>query len=246
MNAMMNLTQKLSRILGIFAVLLVTSTAHAENPTPGSQSLDTSSTTGSWVYASLNKRYELTEQDVLLVITWHEAGFGEYADLMGIAKVLRGVVRRTKCRDLVCAGRIYSPRATGRLRALTIRDAISRQLRSTCERPKDYVGKFDTDACLRTAEVAKNVVEGKADLACDPDHWGGAVDFPRAIRGTLIPVDCGPSRNMFFRYPTARERGSIRSTLARTYGSASTYSFGQYAVSLRRLGLLPRRFFRVR
>lgn len=57
------------------------------------------------------------------------------------------------------------------------------------------------DRWLALLEVADRVVAGELAASCSPEAWGGAVDRARARRLRLVEIDCGETRNAFYRFP---------------------------------------------
>lgn len=58
--------------------------------------------------------------------------------------------------------------------------------------------------------LAHSVLEGPAELPCEPDTWGGVVDRERARRLRYMRIECGPTVNDFYRNPTNWRSGSHR------------------------------------
>lgn len=60
---------------------------------------------------------------------------------------------------------------------------------------------------LAVYETAGRVVRGDLEHRCTetPRHWGGPMDAARAARMGLVRIDCGDTRNDFYRLPRREE-----------------------------------------
>lgn len=148
-----------------------------------------------------------SDSDALLLarVCVHEAGFDSTEDCSAIAVVLRRLAERQNA-PFARAAFAYSGRA---LRGLTRRSYVA-QLDATGARPRGWSRGLDWEGDYRARWLellayCERVLRGeeRSDCAEPPDDWGGRMDRERAQRLGLVEVDCGETRNDFYRRPSS-------------------------------------------
>jgi hypothetical protein len=134
-----------------------------------------------------------------------EAGWEPGADCPAIHAVLayRAQVRRS---TWLSAARAYSPGHVGRRKAP--RRPWVAMLRPSGAEPAGWPQALPwaryRPRWQAVLELARRVVAGEVQAPCEPHHWGGPMDDWRAHRQGLERVECGATRNHFWRVPNRR------------------------------------------
>ena len=159
---------------------------------------------------------EVSRMEHLLLtrICVSEDGFDDVDDdCAAIHEVLRSVARRHGL-SLASAMRAYSSRATGALPPRTARQTWVASLSLDCREPHGWsalnamrrgAGQRAVSwsraraPCLRRVEHTHELLR-TGRIVCDepPDHWGGRMDRPRALRAGWREVECGETDNEFW------------------------------------------------
>lgn len=135
-----------------------------------------------------------------------ESGFDSPDDHRAILEVLRAVGRQMGGASVAEAARRYSRRATGVLPPLNLRQAWIAELDLEGREPSFWPPQGPPWAAYRgrwlaLVERSRRLLRERGGPSCGAHHWGDARDAERARRYRWIEVDCGATKNYFFRVP---------------------------------------------
>lgn len=154
-------------------------------------------------------------RDVLQLsrIAVSESGFDSEDDHRAILEVLRDVARRMGGVPVSMAAERYSSRVTGAMPPLNLRQAWIAELDLEGSEPSFWPPNGPPWAAYRAKWLAvvsrsRRLLVERGGPGCGAHHWGDAKDAERARRYRWIEVNCGETKNYFFRVPSDRSRAA--------------------------------------
>lgn len=140
-----------------------------------------------------------TDALALARVCVNEAGWDVTDDCAGILAVLRSRQQRIGLRTIAGTAAVYSTRVFDKSRA--DRRAWVAWLDDAATPPRGWPRNVDwpTHRAKWRAMVEHAALLLTQHDACGAHHWGGPMDDARAIRAGWAPVDCGETRNHFWR-----------------------------------------------
>lgn len=151
---------------------------------------------------------DVRDRDALALarVCVHEAGFTSPDDCSAIHAVLARVIERIQgIRTIAAAAELYSPRATGRVTPRTDLDRWVQQLNLRATKPPafGYSWELNRPRWIERLEQARRLLAGTESHRCELPitHWGAPSggDLERATRARWTRVNCGETRNAFWR-----------------------------------------------
>lgn len=136
----------------------------------------------------------------LAVVVAHEAGMDASLDeIAAIHAVLTYRAARMRMRYTSFA-RVYSRRTFA---GTTPTNPWATWITPACREPHEWPTSIQwssrRDDCVALYLRAHRVVAGEHAARCSPVHWGGVMDRDHAAQQRLVRIECGDTRNDFYR-----------------------------------------------